>query len=269
MNLETYKELVFSQTKEPSVAQTKWVKTSKLCMMFVEFRNMDILKYNLWNIANVYGGSDTALVIVHSSENRDAIMEITKDWENVRYEELYDKNIDVNEYSRLFTSVDFWNKFSEYEHVLTNQWDSYLFKRIPEKFFKYDYVGGACGHYFINWHGQLMNICSMTCECPRCLNSEHQFKSKYFDDFPNKFIMLNGGFSLRKVSSMLNFCKEKRWNGEPEDLFFMISNLTRPTREESLEFGVQDFVSENPAGCHQIWVRHTEDYIVKLFEQVK
>ena len=74
MKLETYKELVFSKTKEPSVTKTKWVKSSKLCMMFIEFRNMDILKYNLWNIANVYGGSDTTLVIVHSGDNKEIIM---------------------------------------------------------------------------------------------------------------------------------------------------------------------------------------------------
>jgi len=28
MKLETYKELVFSQTKEPSVTKTKWATTS-------------------------------------------------------------------------------------------------------------------------------------------------------------------------------------------------------------------------------------------------
>ena len=44
MKLETYKELVFSQTKEPSVTKTKWAVTSKLCMMFVEFRYMDIFE---------------------------------------------------------------------------------------------------------------------------------------------------------------------------------------------------------------------------------
>ena len=74
----------------------------------------------------------------------------------------------------------------------------------------------------------------MTCECPRCLNSEHQFKSKYFDDFPNKFIMLNGGFSLRKVSSMLNFCKEKRWNGEPEDLFIFCNIKSYSTHKRRI-----------------------------------
>jgi len=269
MKLETYKELVFSKTKEPSVTKTKWVKSSKLCMMFIEFRNMDILKYNLWNIANVYGGSDTTLVIVHSGDNKEIIMETTKEWENVRYIQAMEKNQTVREYDTLITSYEFWDKFSEFEHVLTNTWDSYIFKKIPDKFFKYDIVGGACGHYYVPYGNRLMNICRMDCSCPRCKESDHQFKENNFNDHPNIFYLFNGGFYLRNVESTKKLCKSKPHIGEPDDVYFAISKLTRPTREESLEFGVQDYVSENPAGCHQIWVGHTDEYILKLFDQVE
>ncbi len=92
MKLDAYEDLVFSRTKEPPKEKTKWAVTSKLCMMFVEFRYMDILKYNLWNIANVYGGGDTTLVIVHRGDNKEIIMETTKEWENVRYIQAMEKN---------------------------------------------------------------------------------------------------------------------------------------------------------------------------------
>jgi hypothetical protein len=166
------------------------------------------------------------------------IMDVTRDWKNVRYEQLYESNVDVNEYSRLFTSVDFWNKFSKYEHVLVNQWDSYLFKQIPQKFFEYDYVGGPCGHYYINWHGNLMNVCCMSCTCPRCLNGDHPFKSDNFDTFPNKFILLNGGFSLRKVSTTIDLCKKKPWNGVNRKMCisqFQILRDHRGKKRKSLE----------------------------------
>jgi hypothetical protein len=264
--MEAYFDIVKTHAKEPTGKKTEWADTSKLCMMFVEFRPKDIIKYNLWNIANIYGGGDTALVIVHSGENKDLIMEVTKDWKNVRYEQLYESNVDVNEYSRLLTSVDFWNKFSKYEHVLVNQWDSYLFKRIPEKFFEYDYVGGPCGHYYINWHGNLMNICGMSCSCPRCLKGDHPFKSDNFDSFQNKFILLNGGFSLRKVSTTIDLCKKKPWRGEPEDVYFAISDLTRPSREEAKEFGIQVLKYDDPVGCHQVWMDHDLEYIQSLFK---
>jgi hypothetical protein len=266
MKLEDYKELVFTHTKQPKPENTTWAETSKLCMLFIEFRSMDILKYNLWNIANVYGGGDTSLVIVHSGENRDMIMQVTKDWKNVRYEQVFERNTDVNEYSRLLTSVSFWEKFKSHEHVLINQWDSYIFRRIPEHFFEYDYVGSPCGHYYVIFNNQLVNICHMTCECPRCLHGDHPFKENNFISHPDKIFMFNGGFSLRKVKTMFDFCNVKPWRGEPEDVYFCISTLSRPTRDEAREFGVQDFKYDGvPVGCHQIWLRQDDDYIYTSF----
>ena len=75
MNVDQYRDMVYEITKPPNIEHTVWAEHSKLCMLFVEFRYMDILKYNLWNIANVYGGGDTCLVIVHSGDNKDIIME--------------------------------------------------------------------------------------------------------------------------------------------------------------------------------------------------
>lgn len=84
---------MFTHTKEPPKEKTIWAKQSNLCMLFIEFRFMDILKYNLWNIANVYGGGDVCMTIAHSGDNKDIIYETTKDWKNVRYIQLYEKNI--------------------------------------------------------------------------------------------------------------------------------------------------------------------------------
>ena len=270
---DTYTDIVIDSTPPPPQPKRVWLEKAKLCVMYVEFRDLDIIKYNLWNLANVYGG-DASLVIVHSKENRETILEITKDWKNVTHQQLYDKSITVTEYSRLFASVEFWNTFSDHEHVLVNQWDSYLFKQIPEKFFKYDYVGGPSGHFYINWKGSLMNICAMKCLCPRCENGDHVFKSDNFKDFPQKWILLNGGFSLRKVQSMIDLCKAKKWHMEPEDVYFCISNLTRPTIDEAKEFGIQDFKYDDPVGCHKIWdigkgtlKDYGDEYINKLFER--
>lgn len=266
MKLEDYKELVFTHTKQPSSEKTVWAETSKLCMLFIEFRDMDIIQYNLWNIANVYGGGDTSLVIIHSGENRARIMEVTKGWKNVRYEQVFERNTDVNEYSRLLTSVSFWEKFKSYEHVLINQWDSYIFRRVPEHFFAYDFVGAPCGHYYVILNNQLVNICRMTCQCPRCLSGDHPFKEEHFVTYPNKIFMFNGGFSLRKVETMIEFCNARPWRGEPEDLYFCISKLSRPTRDEAREFSVQDFDYDGtPVGCHQVWLRQDRDYIEQLY----
>jgi len=134
MNKESYFDLVIESTPEPLQTLTEWATRSKLGMLFIEFRPMDTIKYNLWNIANVYGGGDTALTIVHSGENKELIMETTKDWKNVKYIQAFENNRDVNVYSKLLTSYEFWNTFSEFEYILINQWDSYIFKKIPEEF---------------------------------------------------------------------------------------------------------------------------------------
>lgn len=266
MKLEDYKGLVSTHTKQPKSENTTWAETSKLCMLFIEFRYMDILKYNLWNIANVYGGGDTTLVIVHSGDNKDIIMETTKGWENVRYIQAMEKNDSVKAYDTLITSHDFWDQFSEFEHVLTNTWDSYIFKRIPEKFFKYDIVGSPCAHYYVTHGNRIMNICHEICKCPRCLQGDHMFKDKNFKEYPHKFFLFNGGFYLRNIESTKKLCLQKKHSGEPDDLYYAISDLTRPSRDEAREFGVQDFKYDGvPVGCHQIWLCQDEDYIRELY----
>jgi hypothetical protein len=266
METHTYKELVSTFTSIPYKENTVWAETSKLCMMYIEFRNMDIIKHNLNNICNVYGGGDVSLAIVYSGDNEEIVKETTRGWTNVRYMKMYDNNVDVNEYSRLLTSYDFWDKFSEFEHVLTNSWDSYIFKRIPEKFFKYDIVGGPSAHFYVNYKGQIVNICADNCECPRCKEGEHPFKESNFITNPNKYFLFNGGFYLRKIDSIKKLCKEKPWSGEPDDVYFCISDLTRPSRQEAREFGVQDFKYNGiPVGCHQLWLKHDEVYVRKLF----
>ncbi len=266
MELEEYKELVSTYTKDPDVSKKTWAVSSKLCMLFVEFRHMDMIKHNLNNICNVYGGGETALVILYSGDNEDIIMETTKDWKNVIYRKMFDTNVTVKEYDRIFTSYDFWDSLSEFDYVLTNSWDSYIFKKIPDKFYKYDIVGGPCGHFFVPFEGRLMNICSNVCKCPRCLEYNHPFKESNFKDAPIKWILLNGGFFLRKVESAKNLCKIKQWSGEPDDVFFAVSDLTRPSKDEAREFGIQDYKYDGrPVGCHQLWIKHEREYVEKLF----
>jgi hypothetical protein len=269
MDLESYFDLMMQSTSEPSTDSTKWSTQSKLGMLFIEFRPMDIIKYNLWNIANVYGGGDTALTIVHSGDNREMIVETTKDWENVRYIQAFETNKDVNAYSKLLASYDFWDNFSNFEHILINQWDSYIFKKIPEKFLGYDFVGAPTSHFYVPLDGRIMNICSSRCQCDRCKVGDHPYKEDNFIKHPGKILMFNGGFSLRNVSTMKLICKNKQWIGEPEDVYFCLTKLKKPTRNEARFFSVQDYKADDtlPVGCHQIWLSQDEAYIRDLFKK--
>ena len=259
MNCSEYLELIKQKTSK--VEQVSWEENAELCMVFVEFRKLDIIPVNLYNIANVYGNSDTSLVILHSKVNKELISETVKDWKGVRLVQLTRNESSIDEYNRFFTSVGFWKLFEKHKFVLINQWDSYLFKKIPQKFFNYDYVGGPCGHFYVLRNNRIINLCSDNCKCGHCIN-----KQSTFDYHSNDitFSMLNGGLSLRKVSAMIDLCSKKKFMGEPEDVFFCLSYLYKPSRHEASEF-VQDIKYDDlPIGCHKIWENHNKEYILKL-----
>jgi hypothetical protein len=263
--MEVYFDIMKKYTKEPPPEKTKWAKKSKLCMMFMEFRDIDTIKQNLWNLANIYGGGDTSLVITHSGDNKNIIMETTKGWENVRYIQLYEHNVTKEIADYICIDCAFWERFLDYEYVLTNTWDSYIFKRIPEKYFEYDIAGGLVGHYYLNINGRVVNICGDDCQCPRCLQGDHYFKAKNFKDVPNKGYVYCGGFFFRNVKATIDLCKRKPWRGEPDDVYFSLSDLKKPTYEDAREFAVNHVKHPDPIGCHAPWV-HGEEFVRSLFK---
>ena len=272
--MEEYKKLLEVHVPPPPVDKTVWVSDASLCILYAEFRPLDIIKYNLYNLCHVYGGSDTTLAIVHGRDNKDVIHEITKDWKNVKYVEMPYASVNIHMYNDMFRSFSFWDKFSAHTHVLTNQWDSYLFRRIPEKFFAYDFIGAPTGHTYVRTSRGFINICSDKCECERCLSYTHEFTESSYVLKPDekRFSMFNGGFSLRKVEAMKRITqKHKNENpaGMPEDIFFCLQeDIHKPDRMESVEFSVQSFPYDGiPVGSHKIW-ELGEHYVRRLFRTV-
>jgi hypothetical protein len=186
-----------------------------------------------------------------------------KGWEGVKFIKISNDESSLDEFNKTFTSPSFWSLFRKHNFVLINQWDSYLFRKIPEKFFSYEYVGAPTGHFYVRRSNMLMNLCADKCGCGNC-----RWKQSSFDYHPHDIVyyMFNGGFSLRKVSAMIDLCNKKRFNGEPEDVYFCISYLEKPPRYEAKEFSVQDWKYTGiPVGCHKIWENQDKEYILKLF----
>tara|TARA_Y100000389_G_scaffold203076_1_gene250349 strand:+ start:576 stop:1352 length:777 start_codon:yes stop_codon:yes gene_type:complete len=256
MNCSEYLELIKQKTSK--VEQVSWEENADLCMVFVEFRKLDIIPVNLYNIANVYGNSDTSLVILHSKVNKELITETVKDWKGVRLIQLTQNESSIDEYNKFFTSVGFWRLFEKHKFVLINQWDSYLFKKIPQKFFNYDYVGPPCDHFYGIKDGKVFT-----------LPNKYQYT---IDPHENIFTILCGGFSLRNVEKSKLLCERKHFNNEPEDVYFSMSFLSKPSIHESLEFGIGAYIGyriDNSVGCHKIWESSNKEYILNLFNNVK
>ncbi len=261
MEVEEYIDIV---KKTPKPKNTKWNENGKLCLLYIECRDLEIIPYNLYNICNVYGGTDASLTIAFSQVNRDKIIDVTKGWEGVNYLQISKDESSIKMYNLLFTRSSFWKLFEEHEYVLINQWDSYIFRPIPEKFFKYDYVGGSCGHKYVVRNNQVLNICGNNCKCGNCKRKEGEFEILKSDQV---YHMLNGGFSLRNVSAMFYLTSTKPFQGEPEDMYFVLSDITKPEIEECKEFSVDNSPYNGiPVGCHKIWVYNEDDYIKNLFK---
>ena len=136
-------------------------------------------------------------------------------------------------YGELMNNPDFYQQFEGYDYMLVYQPDCWVFKDELLAWCDkgYDYIGAP---FFIKW----------------------------FVD-RNLFVG-NGGFSLRKVSSMIEYTKKFAGKGLPHDGTddgFFAANFDRslkiPTKEEAALFSLETFPREQyeqtktlPFGCH-------------------
>lgn len=266
MDCSDYLKLI--KQKTPRAEKVSWNENSELCMVFVEFRKLDIIPTNLYNIANIYGNSNTSIIIIHSKLNKELITDTVKDWTGVRLVQLTQNESSIDEYNRILTSVGFWKLFEKHKFVLINQWDSYLFRKIPQKFFNYDYVGGPTSYIYVLRNNSIKHVCADDCEW--CSGKCKRVQST-FDYHPNDIVYscMNGGLSLRKVSAMIDLCSKKPFKGEPEDIYFCFSYLYRPSVHEALEFVEHLPYDGIPVSCHKIWAKHNlTDYAIQLFNKL-
>jgi hypothetical protein len=226
-------ELMLNKIKSPRMYQTIWSNESeKLGVCFIEFRSHKWIKPVLYNMCNVYGGTDVCLYIIHGTENEQFIKDIVYDWKNVKLIKLPFSNLLRSEYNQVLTKPSFYELFQT-EFILIFQLDTLIRKRIPDRFFNYKYVGAP-------WKG-------------------------YPNDYPdnpelklgNKLVG-NGGFSLRNVKRMIQICTSYTRHDTSklnEDVF--ISNLLEedevPNVDIAKQFSVEWIYDRDPVGLHHVW----------------
>ena len=93
--------------KEPPLEKQIWniPKKSKLGVVMIECRCHEDLKAVLWNMAHVYGGTDTSLYIFHGTKNEEYIKNITGSWKNIIYINMGVENLTWQEYSYKLTQI--------------------------------------------------------------------------------------------------------------------------------------------------------------------
>ena len=112
------------------------------------------------------------LHIFGGTNNKDYIDRILPNWK-YEFTCLGMENITADDHNILLRQTFFWNQIRE-EHILIFQTDSFMFRPLNDDFLKYNFCGAS-----------ILNYMART----------------------PKNIGMNGGFSLRRRSSMLECCK--------------------------------------------------------------
>jgi len=150
-------------------------------------------------------------------------------------------NLEISEYNMLLTSLDFWNNING-ENILIFQTDSCLCRHINTfdftEYMEYGFIGAP------------------------------------FRAYPK--LGLNGGFSIRKKSLMINAINAKaniitKQSINPksyiictnEDKFFSImrNKITNPAPYNlAKQFSVEQFYYDNPLGIHKPWLYLSKEH---------
>lgn len=185
----------------------------KIVGVLVEPRRMDSVYKLIENFRDVLHGTD--LIFYCGKSNYDHFVEYYKHDNNIKVKSLSVDNLTAKEHNNLWKDLCFWNDFVNYEYILTIQTDGCLCKDsifTVDDFMDYDYIGGYSEYKW--WWKETKGL--------------HNYED---------YQCFNGGFSLRKVNSMIDVLKmfsplptedyrpEISFRSYGEDLYFVVGLL--------------------------------------------
>ncbi|MHB1909685.1 MAG: DUF5672 family protein [Nitrososphaerales archaeon] len=231
MSSESYWDQVVKKIPKPVPEKSKWAtvdQATKLSLVIVEPRCHQWFEGVLYNAAHTYGGTDVSLYVFHGTDNLDYIKQYIGDWENVQYINMGVSNLDIRNYCHLLTSTSFYEHFKS-EHILVFQTDSLFRKPIDDVYFNYDWAGAP-------W--TFSNGCG------------------------------NGGFSLRRVSKMIQICTQHGPSYENEDIFFSrhLRSGEYPDKEILKRFSSETIHCPDSCGMHKPYRYLSFDCVKQLLE---
>lgn len=225
---------------------------SKKETVLVEFRELPHLYFIIKNTLRVLGKNWSHSIICGLSNEkfiRDIVRRIGK---SIRIIVSDKENISRLEYSTLLLQSNFYKQFYG-DFLLIYQEDTILFKNIPEKYFKYDFVGAPLpniknkfnGGFSLRNRKKMINICEL-----------------YYDKFVNNFNSTR--IFLEKTKSKIKNHGSNHLNNKfsfiykieqsiLEDLLLCEKCHILPSFNDAREFSVEKYYYKNPVGGHQFW----------------
>jgi hypothetical protein len=171
---------------------------------------------------------EIGLSIIYGKNNKDLVESLFSDYTNINliYKEI--DNLNRGTYSAMLKQPQFYENFKNWSHVLIYQTDALIFRKIPDFYFNYDYIGAP-------W-----------------IESNQWCK----------YNAGNGGFSLRNVNACIKACEkfrdteyEKIPRGNEDGFFCNQDSFKYPeiNSESHKAFAVERVKHMQPVGCHQIY----------------
>jgi hypothetical protein len=201
----------------------------RLCICLIEFRNMIEIDYVIRAVLKMYPCDyEIGLAVVYGNKNRDLVESLYSDYKNIQLIHKDVDNLNRGTYSALLKMPQFYEQFINWSHVLIYQTDALMFRKIPDFYFNYDYIGAP-------W-----------------IEKNHW----------TKYNAGNGGFSLRNVKSCIKICEcfrntpyEKIPRGNEDGYFCNSDDFVYPKANsyEHRHFAVERVKCMQPVGCHQIY----------------
>jgi len=188
--------------------------------VLIEFRPLPHLEFLIKNMI-LKLGNNWSHTIVCGNLNYKYIFNICSKF-NIKVIKLNTDNLEVSDYNKLLTSIDFWNLFKG-NKILIYQEDTFIFKSNINDFLEWDYIGAP-------------------------FPKDHNI---------NKSHVGNGGLSLRTKKCMIEILEKcpKITDKEAEDVYFStnminynIGNLA--TFIPALKFSSEFFINSNSFGGH-------------------
>jgi len=217
----------------------------KLIIALFEFRPINEIKWVINALLHVYNNIDIGFSIVYGKNNEKFILENFGDWKNILLINTGDENHNSHSYSNRLITPELWENFLNWSHVLVYQCDALILRKIPELYFKYDYIGAPWKKNNLGGNGgfSLRNVKSMIKVC-------EPYRNKKITNFKCPH-MHEDGF----------FCRQQKFG-------FVYPN--KYEREIHKEFCIESIFIENPVGLHKFyhWIKDNELFN-KIIKNIK
>lgn len=161
-----------------------------------------------------------------------------------------------SEYSNMCLSYKFYEMFNKYKYMLICQTDAYIFRNELLYWCNkgYDYIGAPAFFEQIS---------------PTYKGVFGDVNIKDIHTYP--YVVLNGGFSLRNIKSMYDFCYKNKNKFEKETFnedcvicWYHWNELNMPPLEETIKFSAENqtyafypkYYDRLPFGCHTLKTKY-------------